>query len=175
MRNAIVAAVCLLGATALAYGQKVNIDSDPAAPFATYRTYAWVRGTPAPNPLNEDRLRGAVDARLTARGLSVNTADPDLIVVTHVTTKERKELLVDGFGYGPWWGGGLSTASVETYIDGTLVLDLYDAHTKKMVWRGVATATASEKPSKNAAKMTKALDKMFEKLPIAAVPRTERH
>ena len=77
-------------------------------------------------------------------------------------------MVASGFGYGPWWGGGYNTASIETYVDGTLVLDLYDAKTKKMVWRGVATATASDKPSKNAQKMSKALDKMFEKFPIGA-------
>ena len=33
-------------------------------------------------------------------------------------------------------------------------------------WRGVATATASDKPTKNMEKMNKALDKMFEKFPI---------
>ena len=37
-----------------------------------------------------------------------------------------------------------------------------------MIWRGVATATASEKPGKNMKKTEKALDKMFEKFPIAA-------
>ena len=93
-----------------------------------------------------------------------------MIVATHVTTKERKELVPNGFAYGPWWGGGYGAASVETYIDGTLIVDLYDASTKKMVWRGVATATASDKPSKNAAKMNKALDKMFEKFPIGQTP-----
>jgi hypothetical protein len=154
--------------TAVISAQKVSVDSDPAAPFATYRTYAWVAGTPAPNPLNEDRLHTAVDTRLSARGLGMNTTAPDVFVTTHVTTKERKELIASGFGYGPWWGGGYGSASVETYIDGTLVVDLYDAQTKKMVWRGVATATASDKPSKNISKMTKALDKMFEKFPIVA-------
>jgi len=168
MKNGIVAAVALVLTTAAVYAQKVTVDSDPAAPFATYKTYAWVQGTPAPNPLNEDRLHASDDARLSARGLGMNTTAPDLVVTTHVTTKERQELLVNGFGYGPWWGGGYGTASVETYIDGTLIVDLYDAKTKKMIWRGVATATASEKPSKNASKMNKALDKMFEKFPPVA-------
>lgn len=165
MKNTIAAAVALLMTTAVVYAQKVSVDSDPAAPFATYKTYAWVEGTPAPNPLNEDRLRMAVDARLALKGLRMNTTNPDLIVVTHVTTKERQQLEVNGFGYGAWWGGGYGTANVETYVEGTLVLDLYDANTKKMVWRGVATATASDKPTKNMSKMNKALDKMFEKFP----------
>jgi len=170
MKNGIVAAVALVMTTAVIYAQKVTVDSDPAAPFATYRTYAWVQGTPAPNPLNEDRLHASVDARLAARGLGMNTTAPDVFVTTHVTTRERQELIVSGFGYGPWWGGGYGTASVDTSVEGTLVLDLYDAKTKKMVWRGVATATASDKPTKNAKKMNSALDKMFEKFPVSQTP-----
>jgi len=38
------------------------------------------------------------------------------------------------------------------------------------VWRGIATATASDKPTKNTDKMNKALDKMFEKFPIGVAP-----
>jgi len=170
MKNGIVAAVALVMTTAVIYAQKVTVDSDPAAPFATYRTYAWVQGTPAPNPLNEDRLHASVDARLAARGLGMNTTAPDVFVTTHVTTRERQELIVSGFGYGAWWGGGYGTASVDTSVEGTLVLDLYDAKTKKMVWRGVATATASDKPTKNAKKMNSALDKMFEKFPVSQTP-----
>ena len=172
MKNKIAAAVVIVLTAAVVYAQKVSVDSDPAAPFASYKTYAWVAGTPAPNALNEQRLHASVDARLAGRGLAMNTTAPDLIVATHVTTKERQELIASGFGYGPWWGGGYGTTSVETYVDGTLIFDLYDAHTKKMVWRGVATATASDKPSKNTEKINKALDKMFEKFPIAAPPPT---
>jgi hypothetical protein len=168
MRNGIAVALALLLTAHAAWAQKVSVDFDPAAPFATYKTYAWVDGTPAPNPLNEDRLHMSVDARLALKGLRMNTTNPDLVVVTHVTTKEHPELVVSGFGYGPWWGGGYGTPTVENSIEGTLVVDLYDAKTKKMVWRGVATATASEKPTKNISKMNKALDKMFEKYPVGA-------
>ena len=168
MKNWFAAAAVVSMMTAAAYAQKVNVDSDPAAAFATYKTYAWTAGTPAPNALNEQRLHASVDARLSGRGLAMNTTAPDVIVSTHVTTMERQQLISNGFGYGPWWGGGLGTASIETYTEGTLIVDLYDAHTKKMVWRGVATATASDKPAKNTVKMNKALDKMFEKFPPVA-------
>jgi len=175
MKNTIVGMLALVMTAGVVYAQKVSVDSDPGAPFDSYKTYAWVDGTPAPNPLNEERLHMSVDARLALKGLRMNTTNPDVVVVTHVTTKERQELMVSGFGYGPWWGGGYSAANVETYIDGTLVVDLYDAKTKKMVWRGVATATASDKPTKNISKMNKALEKMFEKLPIGApVPTSGR-
>lgn len=175
MRNGLRLALAVLLMATVAYAQKVNVDSDPAAPFATYKTYAWVDGTPAPNPLNEDRLHSAVDARLALAGLRMNTTNPDVVVATHVTTQEHQKLVANGFGYGPWWGGGYGTAKVETYVEGTLVVDLYDANTKKMVWRGVATATASDKPTKNMSKMNKALDKMFEKLPIGTPVSTSGH
>ena len=171
MKRGMLVALALAMSTVNAFAQKVTVDSDPAAPFASYKTYVWTAGTPAPNPLSEDRLHASVDAQLAGKGLAMNTNAPDVIVATHVATKERKELVASGFGYGPWgYGGGYGTTTIQTYIDGTLIVDLYDAQTKKMVWRGVATATASDKPTKNTAKMNKALDKMFEKLPISATP-----
>ena len=171
MRNGIRGALAVMLMATVAYAQKVTVDSDPAAPFATYKTYAWTAGTAAPNPLSEERLHQSVDARLAGKGLAMNTAAPDLIVATHVTTKEKQELIANGFGYGPWgFGGGFGGATVETFVEGTLVVDLYDAKTKKMVWRGIATATASDKPTKNTDKMNKALDKMFEKFPIGVAP-----
>src|SRR4051812_24973824 len=125
MKIGTLAALALVMSTAGAYAQKVTVDSDPAAAFASYKTYAWTAGTPAPNPLNEDRLHASVNAQLAGRGLRMDEAAPDLIVATHIATKERKELIANGFGYGPWgYGGGFSSASVQTYIDGTLVLDL---------------------------------------------------
>ena len=171
MKIGTLAALALVMSTAAAYAQKVNVDSDPAAPFATYKTYAWTAGTPAPNALSDQRLHAAVDAKLAAEGLAMNTTAPDVIVSTHVSTKDKQELIANGFGYGPWgFGGGFGGATVETFVEGTLVVNLYDAKTKKMVWRGVATATASDKPTKNTEKMNKALDKMFEKYPGAGAP-----
>ena len=150
--------------TTVLFAQHVNVDSNPAAPFATYKTYAWAPGTPTPDPLNNQRLHASIDERLAARGLTQSTASPDLIVSTNVTTQERVELVPSGFAYGPWWGD--RGVYVDTKPEGTLIVDFYDAKTKQMVWRGVATASASEKPMKNMEKMNKALDKMFEKLPI---------
>ena len=156
--------------TAVIVAQKVKVDSNPSAPFATYKTYAWTTGTAAPNPLADQRLHASVDRRLEARGLTETTASPDLVVTTHVTTQERQELVPTGFAYGPWWGGVGGGAYIETSVEGTLILDFYDARTKQMVWRGVATATASDKPTKNIEKINKALDKMFDRFPIQGAP-----
>src|SRR6516225_8036172 len=154
--SSILAIIGLAITAAVVYAQKVNVDSNPAAPWATFKTYAWVNGIAAPDELNEQRLHASIDDRLAARGLTKNTATPDLIVTTSVTTQQHQELVPGGFAYGPWWAGGYyGGGSVDTWVEGTLVVDFYDANTKQMVWRGVATATASEKPSKNMEKMNK--------------------
>ncbi len=159
-------AAMLMAAVSAVYAQKVTIDSDPAAPFGSYKTYAWAKGTPSPNPLGEQRIHDGVMAQLAAKGLVQASGAPDLFVSTHLTAHEEKELVSNGFGYGPWWGGGgYATTTVHTYVKGTLLVDLYDAKTKKLVWRGTAVGTASDKPSKNTEKLNKALNKIFAKYP----------
>jgi hypothetical protein len=155
--------VVLTAAAVVVQAQKVTTDSAPGAQFGSYRTYAWTPGTPSPESIVEQRIHDGVSAQLQAKGLMRVEANPDLYVATHVTTRTVPEVIASGFG--PWWGYGGGVATVQTYTKGTLVVDLYDASTKKMVWRGVATSTLSSKPSKNTAKLDKALTKMFERYP----------
>lgn len=150
---------CVLLAT-ITYAQKVTFDSNPSAPFASYKTYAWTQGTPVPESLMEQRIHEGVAAQLAAKGLTPTNATPDLFVATHAVTQDHPQLLVNGFG----WGLG-GVASVENYTVGTLVVDLYDAKTRQMVWRGVATDSVSSKPQKNAERINKAIEKMFAKYP----------
>jgi uncharacterized protein DUF4136 len=163
MRRWIVFVIGLWLVPAVASAQKVYVDSDPSASFAAYRTYGWTAGTPSSNPLADNRIHASVDQQMAAKGFMA-AANPDVFVATHVITHDQKELVATGFG--PGWGfGGYGTASVETYVQGTLVVDLYDAQTKKLVWRAKATETVSDKPEKNTAKINKALAKMFEQYP----------
>ena len=147
---------------AVVYAQKVNVDSDPSAPFATYKTYSWTPGAPSFTSLTEQRIHEGVNAQLQGKGLTPAQKDPNLYVASFVLTRAQPQIIANGFG--PWGlGGGFAT--VETYLQGTLIVDLYDAATRKMVWRGVATAVASDKPSKNTQKIDKALATMFERYP----------
>jgi Domain of unknown function (DUF4136) len=162
MRNWIIV-VALLAAPAPTFAQKVNVDSDRSAAFARYRTYAWTAGTPAANPLAQNRIHAAVESQLAAHGFTP-AATPDVFVATIVVTHQQKELVANGFG-GGFMLGGYATATVQTYEQGTLVVDLYDARTKQLVWRGKGTDMLSDKPEKNTAKMNKAIAKMFEQYP----------
>ena len=166
MTRQMITALALAALSAgVVYAQHVTTDSDPAAPFATYKTYAWTPGTASDVSLTEQRIHNGVNAQLQGKGMTQVESNPNVFVATHVTTHTVPQVIADGFG--PWgFGGGMAT--VQTYTEGSLIVDLYDASTKKMVWRGVATATVSSKPEKNASNIDKALMKMFERYPPGA-------
>ena len=160
--SAVIAGLLLL---AIRIGaQDVKTDHDVSANFAKYKTYMWTKGTPAPSPFTEDRIRNGVNQNLAAKGLKPVDANADMVVATHVVTQQQKELVAQGFG-GPRFGG-MGSASMQTLIQGSLVLDFYDAGTKNLVWRGVGTETFDEvDPQKIAKKIDKALEKMFKEYP----------
>jgi hypothetical protein len=79
-----------------------------------------------------------------------------------------------GYGYGPGWGwggGGMgmgsSTTTVRTYEEGTIIVDIYRADDKQLVWRGTVTGTISDDPKKNEKNIVKGIAKLFEKYPPA--------
>ena len=66
--------------------------------------------------------------------------------------------------YGMWYGAPVTYTDVNTYGEGTLILDFVDAHTKKLVFRGVGKAVVGG-PESNAGKIREAVAKI-----VAAYP-----
>ncbi len=55
-------------------------------------------------------------------------------------------MFYDGFGGGWFWRGcgpDLATTPTVTTPVGTLIVDIFDAHTKHLIWRGMAQKTLS--------------------------------
>jgi len=52
--------------------------------------------------------------------------------------------------------------TVETYKVGTLVVDLFDAKTEKVIWRSSSSDTLSDKADKNTKNLNKGVNKMFQ-------------
>ena len=72
-----------------------------------------------------------------------------------------------GYGYRGWGGMGMGSATTteSEYTVGTLVVDIFDAKSKALMFRGTASDELSDKPEKNQKKLEKASDKMFKKFP----------
>jgi Domain of unknown function (DUF4136) len=100
----------------------------------------------------------------------------DVSIMSMEMTQDHRTLntYYDNFG-GGWgwrrWGGGFgdgfgtATTTEETYKVGTLVVDLFDTNAKKLIWRGSASDTLSDKFDKNIKKLNTDVQKMFDHFP----------
>ena len=153
----------------LSAGQ-VKTDYDRNANFGQYKTYSWEQ-VKTQNPLDVDRIKNAVNAALAAKGWTQVDSGGDVSVVAMEITHNQQTLntFYDGFGGGWRWRGfggmGEATTTTETYQVGTLIVDLFDAKTKQLVWRGNASDTLSNNSNKNIQNLDKDVQKMFNKFP----------
>jgi len=104
---------------------------------------------------------------LTAKGWSQVPSGGDVSVVAMGTTRQKPTLrtFYDGFDSWLWGGFADATTYVENYTEGTLIVDLFDTASKKLIWRGSATDVLSGKPEKDEKKVDKGVAKMFEHFP----------
>jgi hypothetical protein len=152
--------------------QQVKTDFDRSADFAHYKTYTW-QHVKTKDPLFVDRIKNAVNAALSAKGWNQVDSGGDVSIMAVETTQNEQTLntFYDGFGGGWGWrrfgGGGFgnATTTTETYKVGTVVVDLFDTSTKKLLWRGTASDTLSNNSDKNIKNLDKAVTKMFKNFP----------
>jgi hypothetical protein len=145
----------------------VKTDYDRNIDFSRYKTYSWER-VQAQNSIWVDRVKAAVDKDLASKGWTWVTSGGDVEIIALETTRHHETLETFYNGYGGdwrWRGFGDATVAVETYKVGTLVVDLFDGHTKMLIWRGSSSDTLSDKSDKNIKKLDKAVQKMFEHFP----------
>ena len=167
-------ATALVFAGAGASAQDVKTDFDKDANFAAIKTFAVKIGTSWNNQISEKRITDEIAQTLTEKGWKQVDASPDALVVLHGATEKQKNLNTfysggyGGYGYRGWGGmGGMGTATttVSKYLVGTLVVDIFDAKSKSLLFRGTASDEISDKPEKNVKKVEKAASKMFKDFP----------
>jgi hypothetical protein len=160
------AGLALMAGTASA--QSISYDYDRSADFTRLRTYAWVPGTSVKDELNHKRITSAIDAQLAAHGLTrVEAAgNPDVVVAYHADFQTEKE--VRAFASGRAWRfGGTGYARVEDVIQGTLIVNIADARTSNVLWRGTARKEidVNASPEKRDKNVRQAAEKLFKNYP----------
>jgi Domain of unknown function (DUF4136) len=163
----VLTALLLSAAAALA---STTTDYDHKADFARYKTYSWAQ-VQTSNSLWDQRVKDAVNSALAAKGWTEVPSGGDAVVCAHAATREQHDLetFYNGFGGWRWRGfGGSSTTTVNTYKVGTLVVDLFDAGTHNLLWRGTASDTLSSNAEKNTKKLDKNVNSLFKHFPPTA-------
>lgn len=178
----------LLALSLPAFGQTIKVNWQTRAPFADYRTFAWLKSKREGDHFYKQWVVQDVNKDLESKGLrevSLNQ-HPDLFLIYHELTKQVMDstTMDDGFGWGggPWggwggwggWGMGMGMGmgpdiawnTAEPRSMGILTVDLVDANHKKLVWRGQATVDAvSNKQAGDEKQVLKSVQKMFKQYP----------
>lgn len=124
---------------------KVTSYTGRGIDFAQYHTYNWEAAAPLStgdprldnNPFFQERLQADVEKELAARGFEKTTSGkPDLLIRYHASVRQRLEVN-SRTGLD---NGDCRTDDCRPYVydKGALVLDLVDARTSSLVWRGWA-------------------------------------
>lgn len=160
--------LALAGATALAQ-QQLSVDFDRTYDYSKVKTFSIQLATGWGNALGEKRVLDAVRQALVGKGWAV--ADPaaaDVTVMVHGAS-ESKTRLTAMYSGGGWRFGGMGSGSIEEreYRVGTLLVDIFDAGSKNLLYRGVAQGELATSVEKNEKKIGKAVTKLFKDFPPA--------
>jgi Domain of unknown function (DUF4136) len=139
-------AALVAGGCAARMGMSASAHLDRDRDFAAYNTYQWGPADALPtgdprldkDPFFQDHMQGAVEKQLAARGLQLaGSATPDLLIHYHANISERIDVYGVDRAYG-YCDSADCPSSIIRYEAGTIVLDVIDARTNTLIWRGWA-------------------------------------
>ena len=167
-------AAVALGALTLTACASMDVRSfvERGTDLTQYRTYNWgpadAQATGDPrldnNPFFSDRIQGQVEKQLNAKGFEkATTAPPDLLIYYHASVTQ--EINANGADQ-PYVSCNNCTPYV--YDAGTILLDLVDARTRRLVWRGWAEGSIDgvvENQAWMESRVDEAVARIMERLP----------
>jgi Domain of unknown function (DUF4136) len=162
---------------------KISTVHDPKATFTPWKSYAWM---PEPakepegirsNPLLDGYFRETVEQQLAGQGYLKKTVDTaDFLIGYHASlTKGMSVQIMNSYynypGSQNWDYPRFAPTSADTQVyefsTGSLIIDLVDAKTRELEWRGSAEAHLDLRPSlkEKKARIKEAVQKILEQFP----------
>ena len=180
-----VAAVALAASLAACSGISTNFDFDPQANFSSYQSWSWMEMQPNSQltDLQRSRVRSSIESAMTAKGMEQVRGQPSFWVGYQVVLDEQvsyntvNNYYGGGWGYRGWYGpgyGGMGMGTSTTYESrvqvGTLIIDVFDAGTKELVWRGTGETKIQEikDPQERQARLDQVSTKILANFPPPA-------
>jgi hypothetical protein len=190
------ASIGFLAAAACSHSVTVSTTTAPDANLSALRTFrilsAPERRANAPqlaaqdpmlnNSITNRELRATLASALAARGFREDNQNPDFLVAFYAgarakfdTTYWSPDPLAYRYSYRgfrdrwawPYYGPAPTYAEIREATEGTLLVDVVDARTHELLWRGQGSAEVSTDPTAYAAKLDKEARKVVDKLPAS--------
>lgn len=174
--NLAAAVIAALAAANCATTMTVSSHMDRDLDFSRYRTFDWGPADALPtgdprldqNPFFKDHVQGAVEKQLFARGIELSTAGtPDLLIHYHANITQRIDVNRVDRAYGYCSGRDCPADTIE-YEAGTLVLDIIDTRSNRLIWRGWAEGSVDgviDNQEWMEARIDEAVRRILERLP----------
>ena len=173
-----VAALGLLAAAGCGPTVKAGSFVDHAVDFHRYHSYNWGAraAEPAGNPRLDknaelhDRLQGELEKALAAKGFRGPAGRKSDLIVRYrvaVTPRVRVGGVESGYGYCSMD----CSKRVEEYEAATIIVDVIDSRTEKVIWRGWARDKLDDvldNPGRMAERLHTAVERMMSTLPSNA-------
>jgi hypothetical protein len=168
-----VSASVLAGCAAMTVGAHL----EGVASFSGYQTFAWGPRDALPtgdprldgNIFFRDHVEGAIEKQLAMRGLRLMliSESPDLLVHYHANVRQRIDVEATDRLYG--YSSGNYEPDVVEFEQGTLVVDVVDARTNRLIWRGWAQDSVNVDDSDRLHRqIDEAVPRMFRQFPRIA-------
>ena len=152
--------VAILWTAACVPFPKIGYDFDRSTDFNAYHTYAWLSGDQektgdrrADSSAVDMRIRIAVGTQLRLKGFqALPEGTPDFYVAYHIGLKDSAASISTKY-YSDGMAGHAFVHAADTrqagksatpdpqapsYLTGSLLIDVIDAASQKLVWRGTA-------------------------------------
>ncbi|MGB3562444.1 MAG: DUF4136 domain-containing protein [Thermoanaerobaculia bacterium] len=148
----------------------VTIEHSQGVDFSEFKTFQYKDSDMSLADTNSAAHRRTVDAlkrELSANGLTETDSRPDLFVTYYGEIAEDATVDPATVGYNAssrWYAVG-DTTTFMSVDRGSTVVDLWDASSNDLVWRGRADKMLSRNPDANLAKINEGIAKMFRSFP----------
>jgi hypothetical protein len=187
----------MLAASLLAgCGPHILVEQSPTAHLPGNGIYAWgaasanehIAGEENPrinNDIIAEKIQLAINTGLAQRGYRAgDKTTADWLVHYHAGLQKQTEQISEPLYQRPphvfcnvyrchtvndwgFYGPPETITRTVTFHEGTLLLDIHDAKTGKLVWRGTLSDEVNINQPLNQSSLQKALDKMLQQLPLA--------
>ncbi|MCF6239774.1 MAG: DUF4136 domain-containing protein [Bacteroidales bacterium] len=164
---------------------KVTSDYDPNVNFSKFKTYnllPWREDVSSMvNDFDRKRIVDAIKQEMELRGYTYAESNSDVSVSAYIILEQKEQTTAYStymggygyyagfgyYGYGPGFrmGTNQTTYNTETYTVGTLIIDIFDNSTKKLIWQGIGVGTVDKNPKTRERNTPKVIAEIMKSLP----------
>ncbi len=156
---------------------ELSSNYDKNEDFSIYETYMllpWRKeNSKLVNEIDRRRFYEALKNEMDSRGYKEVKSGGDLAVNLMVIIQEGSDVSAyrshyNHGGYYYPYGYGYSTVqySSQEYLQGTIIIDMFNNKGKKLIWQGAAVGRIDENPRNREHRIKKTLSKIFWEFPV---------